>query len=192
MPTQTYLGNKEEDIGTAAVRGTAGQTAYIGGHGELTAAELAIAETDGMEFVLGPSVSPGAPNVSAMTITEEASGLLSAGAYKWVVTYVTAKGETLASVEVGATLAASKQAKLANIPIGPSGTIERKIYRTKAAGATGTEKLVSAIGNNTATTFVDNVADASLTTSIPTEDTSANGTAAANAKRKFKNFHNGE
>lgn len=183
MPLLTLSGNKEANSANGRVQG-ANTNCLLGGSAELSAAEQAIAETAGMEFLTGPAASSGPPNVSAVTVTEEV-GTLTAGAYKWVITFVTVKGETLGSAEISATLAASKQAKLANIPLGPLGTIERKIYRTKVAGATGTEKLSGVIANNTVTTYVDNIADGSLTTSLPTEDTSSNAVAAATARRKF-------
>jgi hypothetical protein len=47
-----------------------------------------------------------------------------------------------------------------NIPIGPEGTIGRKLYRTKADQSEG--RLVTTIGDNTTTTFEDTVSDDSL------------------------------
>lgn len=58
---------------------------------------------------------------------------------------------------------------LTDIPLGPSGTTARSVYRTegqatRAALSSATFKLVGAISNNTATTYNDTVADGSLTT----------------------------
>jgi hypothetical protein len=62
------------------------------------------------------------------------------------------------------------QVNLTGIPIGPSGTTQRKVYRTVAAGSQ--LKLQSTIANNTATTATDNVADGSLGANAPVTDTS--------------------
>jgi hypothetical protein len=171
----SYMKNSEPSNGNGALAGSLAKCG-LAAHGEFTAAEQLQAEADGCIFASGPAVSPGAPAVGLFAAAEGGAGLLSAGAYKWVVTFVTAVGETLASAEIGVTLAATKQASLTAIPLGPAGAgvTARKIYRTKAAGATGTEKLVHEIADNTTTTYADNVADASLTTAIPSADTSSN------------------
>lgn len=92
------------------------------------------------------------------------------GAYKYQVTFVNANGETTGGVEFTITVA-SLQVALSSIPLGPTGTTARKIYRTAAAGASGTEKLVAPINDNTTTTYTDNTADGSLGAAIPTTNT---------------------
>ncbi|HAM41643.1 MAG TPA: hypothetical protein DCP69_09990 [Candidatus Omnitrophica bacterium] len=63
------------------------------------------------------------------------------------------------------------QATIAGIAIGPTGTTNRKVYRTVAGGSQ--LKLQQTIANNTATTGVqDATADASLGANVPTSDTS--------------------
>lgn len=65
------------------------------------------------------------------------------------------------------TLAATnKSIDLSHIPLGPIGTVDRKIYR-KDSGTGGEYKLVTTISNNTATTFTDTVASGDLTDSLP-------------------------
>lgn len=54
----------------------------------------------------------------------------------------------------------SKQISLTNIPIGPAGTVSRKIYRTATGGST--LKLLTTISDNTTVTYTDNTADAGL------------------------------
>jgi hypothetical protein len=49
---------------------------------------------------------------------------------------------------------------LSNIPLGPSGTVNRKIYR-KSSETGGSYKLLTTIANNTATTYTDNNNDVS-------------------------------
>jgi uncharacterized phage protein gp47/JayE len=111
--------------------------------------------------------SPAAPTVAAGS-----AGALT-GAYRYKVTFVTAQGETQGGAEAGPVTLAAQQANLTNIPLGPTGTTSRKIYRTAAGGATGTEKLVHTISDNTTTTYTDNNADGTLTTAVPTENSTA-------------------
>lgn len=59
---------------------------------------------------------------------------------------------------------------LSNIPIGPSGTTGRDLYRS-AAGATQLKALHS-IADNSTTTYADTTADASLGANAPSSDTS--------------------
>jgi hypothetical protein len=92
------------------------------------------------------------------------------GAYRCQVTFVNAAGETTGGVEFTITVT-STHISWSSIPLGPSGTTARKLYRTAAAGASGTEKLVTTIADNTTTTFDDNVADGSLGAAIPTSNT---------------------
>ncbi len=67
---------------------------------------------------------------------------------------------------------------LTDIPLFPSGTTSRSIYRTegqanRAALSGATFKLVASVANNTATTYNDAVADGSLTTAWSTSGKSA-------------------
>jgi hypothetical protein len=60
---------------------------------------------------------------------------------------------------------------LTAIPIGPTGTTGRKVYRTVANGSQ--LKLTTTIANNTTTTYTDSTADASLGADVPTTNTAA-------------------
>lgn len=62
------------------------------------------------------------------------------------------------------------QAALSNIAAGPSGTTQRKVYRT-AVGSSQL-KLLATIADNTTTTNTDSTADGSLGANVPTSDTS--------------------
>jgi hypothetical protein len=77
---------------------------------------------------------------------------------------------SLGATELGTATALYLATDLTNIPIGPSGTTGRKVYRTVANGST--YKLLTTIANNTTTTFTDTTADASLGATAPTSDTS--------------------
>lgn len=58
---------------------------------------------------------------------------------------------------------AGRAAYLSGIPIGPAGTVGRRIYRAKS----GAYFLVGEIKDNTSATWIDSVADAALSVAIP-------------------------
>lgn len=62
-------------------------------------------------------------------------------------------------------------ANLTGIAVGPTGTTARKVYRTSVAVPTQL-RLIATIANNTATTYTDAAADATLGVNAPTGDTS--------------------
>lgn len=115
------------------------------------------------------SNTAGVPPPGAATLAAGAAGSPN-GAYKGQVTFTNANGETTGGVEATITVTSTHIA-WSNIPIGPTGTTGRKLYRTAAAGASGTEKLVTTIADNTTTTFDDNVADGSLGAAIVVTNT---------------------
>ena len=106
------------------------------------------------------------PTPDAMTaalVSPAAAGNVNAGAHKYAVTFVNAAGETTASDTCTATVANASvngQVLVSGIPIGPTGTTQRKIYRTLAAGTA--LKLLATIADNTTTTYTDNIADATI------------------------------
>jgi hypothetical protein len=92
------------------------------------------------------------------------------GAYRYAITFLGGAGETTGGAE--STLAvANTGVQLANIPIGPSGTVARRIYRTPAGGAPGSERSVATLSDNTSTVYTDTVADRSLGDPIPNTTT---------------------
>ncbi len=107
----------------------------------------------------------------ALTITQAAgSNLIVGSTYKWAISYSAAciygpptYGESL----VGATsqitvVTANCSGNITNIPLGPSGTIARNVYRTKAGGTT--LFYVGSIPDNVTTTYSDVTADGALST----------------------------
>lgn len=119
--------------------------------------------------------APGTP-----TLTATGSGNLS-GTYHYIVVFasgwVSAAGNFYVNGFVPGTAASvsttSQEVQLTSIPTGPTGTIARVIYRTAGGGAAGTEEFAAWIGDNSTTALLDNVADGSLGTGMPT----VNGTA---------------
>lgn len=122
---------------------------------------------------LGASIptsnTAGVPAPGAAALAAGAGGSPN-GAYRCQVTFVNAAGETTGGPEFTITVT-STHISWSAVPLGPTGTTARKLYRTAAAGATGTEKLVTTLADNTTTTFDDNVADGSLGAAILTTST---------------------
>lgn len=115
--------------------------------------------------------APSAP--TAALATTPIAGNVDNGAHRYLVTYVTSTGETQAGVASAAVTVADKtangQVALTGIPLGGASVTARKLYRTLAGGSA--YYLVATIANNTATTYTDNIADASLGVGAPTTNT---------------------
>ena len=115
--------------------------------------------------------APGA--LTAALATTPIAGNVDVGAHRYRVTFVTADGETEGGVVSDAVTVANKttngQVSLTAIPLGGSAVTSRKIYRTIAAGTT--YLLLTTLSNNTATTYTDNTADASLGAACPAVNT---------------------
>jgi len=123
---------------------------------------FAFANTLGIAWgEIGTNLAPGA----APTVATGSSGVLT-GAYQYLVTFVTALGETTAGPASATVNPSSQQVALSTIPTGVSGTVTgRNIYRTLAGGSTF--YLLAALPDNTTTTYTDNTADTSLPTTQP-------------------------
>lgn len=114
----------------------------------------------------------------SLTATAGATGTLS-GAYSYIVTFATGlvdgsnqlyvKGETTPGTASTTVNVTSQQINLANIPIGGTGVIARKIYRTKAGGST--YYFAFQIADNTTTSWTDTISDTSLGAQAPTTNT---------------------
>jgi len=86
---------------------------------------------------------------------------------------VTASGSIAANPTPGGG-ATTNAIPVTQIPIGPAGVTKRYLYRTNSAGY----RLVTTLNNNTATTYTDTTATASLGAAPPTVNTSAAATVA--------------
>ena len=111
--------------------------------------------------------------------TPTSGGSCTAGTHSWVVTFITAFGESLPSAKsADQTCGVAATVPLSVIPVGPVGTTGRNIYATKT-GDTGSYYLGCAsapcISNNTTTTFSFTLADASLGATAPAANTTAGG-----------------
>lgn len=129
-----------------------------------------------VNYVTSPVIPTPKDAPDAPTATDSGDAGNVDGVVKYTVTFVVGTagaplGETLPSEEEEITVS-NKIVELTDIPVGPAGTLYRRIYRTEGGGATGTGKLVTQINNNTATTYDDDVADEDLGEAQPTIDTS--------------------
>lgn len=106
---------------------------------------------------------------SAPTVATHSGTTLGIGLYCYQYTWVSADGgETVGSPNGNVTTTSNNQAaSLSNVTVGPTGTVARNIYRTKV-GCAGGAKLffVAQIADNSTTTYLDTVSDASLGTTI--------------------------
>lgn len=114
--------------------------------------------------------APGAPTVALAGL---GAGNVTNGAHRYLVTFVTADGETQAGTESAAVTVADStvngQVAVTAIPIGGSSVTARKLYRTAAAGTVFL--LLATIADNTTTTYTDNAADGSLGAGAPAVNT---------------------
>lgn len=143
-----------------------------------TAARIAADKAGGaFERVVAPASPP--------TATASASAGNPNGTYYYRVSYITGTGETEVTAGSEATVTvANKQVDLTNIPVSADPAVTgRRIYRTVAGASEGVlGKLVTTIGNNTATTYTDNTADGSLGAAAPYFNTTG-GDIAINGER---------
>jgi hypothetical protein len=112
---------------------------------------------------------------TGMTATVIAGGTLGTGVtYTYKVVFVSADGNESAPSAVvtanAATSAGLQQIQLASIPVatGSFDVASRRLYRISTSGTTW--KVLATIADNTSTTYLDTVADASLGDDISTQD----------------------
>lgn len=108
-----------------------------------------------VKFITGPDAPITAPSASAGS-----GGNVDAGGHQWRVSFLQFGSESgggpVSSPALN--LTSASRVNLTGIPIGPSGTTARVIYRTLAGGDVFYQ--VGTINDNPATTFEDNVSDA--------------------------------
>jgi uncharacterized phiE125 gp8 family phage protein len=121
-----------------------------------------------------PSTGIGEPAPSAPTVALAGiAGNVDNGVHRYLVTFVTAAGETEAGTVSSAITVADKavsgKVTVSAIPLGSSSVTSRKIYRTAAGGST--YLLVATIADNTTTSYTDNIADSALGAGAPSTNT---------------------
>lgn len=136
---------------------------------------------------VSPNTDPEGGNISevwARTNQAEEPGLGTRTAgednkYRWAVTFINRDGSESPISEMSnyvnwttptiGDFATKRFVPLIEIPVGPSGTIARRIYRTQNIESVLSEELwfVTQINNNTDTIFYDSVSDDSLVSGAP-------------------------
>jgi uncharacterized phage protein gp47/JayE len=152
--TLTFAG----DGGTYVPIGT--EVAYDPGQG--LPVVYFVTTTDGTIPAPGNPVAP----LAALGVAGNLSGT-----YEYYISFVTAAGESLPSPASAAVSPVNQQVNLTAIPLGGPGTISRRVYRDK--NGAGTPRRVTEIANNTATTYTDNIIDATVASNpqTPVDDT---------------------
>lgn len=119
---------------------------------------------------------------SAVAASNSGAGSVANGTYKYAVTFVHASGETPPNTALTHVVSGGPRAvDLSSIPLGPTGTTARRVYRTKAGAST--YYLLTTISDNTTTTYSDTTADGSLsTTTMPTSFYMSGGLSAAGSR----------
>lgn len=139
-----------------------GETYQIGDAGLPTRYHTSktVNQTVGTTSAVAPPATPPNPTLIA------SAGNLSIGVYSYRVEYVAAAGQSNPSPKsINITTVSGSQQVSLVIPIGPSGTTARKIFRTKANG--GDYYLLATVSDNTTGSYTDNIADTSLVALMP-------------------------
>ena len=133
------------------------------------ASETAGSSTVTLKVSTRAAVTPSAP-VAAL-VTDSTASQLEAGAHLYKVTFTTAQGESMTSAASNSvTNDGTHTSNTVTIPVSTDPLVTgRKLYRTAAAGSTYV--LAYTIANNTATTQVDTLPDASRSGTVVTVGT---------------------
>jgi hypothetical protein len=120
--------------------------------------------TDGINSDIGLNFTQVAKPASGSVALIASVGNVNAGLHYYYVTYTTAVGET-SSYSIGSvTTDAGNGQVTVTIPTSTDYRVTgRKIYRSRAGDPSYVTYLLTIIGDNTTTTYVDNIADASIT-----------------------------
>lgn len=128
-------------------------------------------EPGGIDSYLTIDKMLAAPGAATAALGAGGTNLLTAGNYKWKITFVTADGETeagAASNQITVNPATQLPPALSAVPTDATAGVTvtaRKVYRTVAGGTV--YKLSGTIADNSTTTYTDNIPDASLGADAP-------------------------
>lgn len=121
----------------------------------------------------GASDGEPAPQAPTVALAGAGAGGLSAGAYRYRVTFVTADGETdggdISDTVTVATPGSDGQVAVTAIPTGGAAVTARRLYRTTAGGSSFLR--LTTLADNTTTSYTDTVADGALGVAVPTQNT---------------------
>ncbi len=124
------------------------------------------------------------PTAPTAALVATGTGNVTNGAHVWLVTFVTATGETAAGAASNSVTVdgSHKQVDLTSIPVGPAGVTARKVYQLTANSSLGPQdgnnvldyeyvKLLTTINDNTTTIYTANTIDGSLGATPPYDST---------------------
>ena len=120
---------------------------------------------DAISSDIGYNFNPVADPTSLSGVVSS-GGSVDTGVHYYHITYTTALGETHSYYTAITTTAGNNTVTL-TLPISSDSRVTgRKIYRTKVGAALYLEYLIATINDNTTTTYVDTVADSTLTGAV--------------------------
>jgi hypothetical protein len=129
-------------------------------------------KTVGSIPVVSRQIQPYGPMVS---LTTGPGGSVDLGKHYYKFTYYDAYGETTPNGLANdiTVVAGVNKTVVVSVPLGPAGTVGRRIYRTAAGAANipGNFKLAGTQSDNLSQSFIDSVADAALGAVAPTVNT---------------------
>ncbi|KKP96499.1 MAG: hypothetical protein US04_C0001G0001, partial [Candidatus Nomurabacteria bacterium GW2011_GWD2_36_14] len=129
------------------------------------------------------------PAPTAPTGVVSAGGSVDTGNHYYWITYTTAVGETNAAISSVITTTAGNNTVTLTIPASTDPRVTgRKLYRTKAGGLYYNEYYLATIANNTDVSYIDTVADSTLTGNAAVVNTRGNTTSygiSVNGTRAF-------
>ena len=113
------------------------------------------------------SFAPVADAITSPTAAILSGGSVDTGTHNYLVTFVTADGETgftalSPTPTIAVTTAGNNTVNLTSIPLGATETTARKIYRMSSLQPLRYYVLLTTIANNITTVYVDTASDASL------------------------------
>ena len=121
------------------------------------------------------NTEPAPTAVTVALASPAAAGNVDNGAHRYLATFVTADGETeagtVSSVVTVVDRTVNGKVQLSAIPLGGALVASRKLYRTIAAGST--YLLLATLADNTTTSYLDNISDASLGAGAPSSNTTS-------------------
>lgn len=170
------LNRKGDELGVPRLPGTdsVGSLRFSGDGGTPVpiSTEVAYDPQTGADYLyfvttaLGVIPNPGNA-IAPLAAINVAAGNLN-GLYEYVITFLTAAGETEPGAESIGVNPVAQKVDLTAIPLGGAGTTGRRIYRSKNGGAYG---LVATLADNATTVFTDNVLDGAVGGSPPSIST---------------------
>lgn len=155
---------------------------FRGAYATITGATVVAGGTDPAFDIYRHLPTPASAPTVALA-SPAVAGNVTAGAHTYSVAFYNAAGITCPGPTATVTVAdagVNGKVEMTNIPIGPVGTTGRKLYRSNISNTN--LLLLTTITNNTATTYTDNIADASLTDAAVATNAAAATALAATVK----------